>query len=407
MIRARRKPKFRFPYVPVLALVILAGGVWMFWPKAQPAAPSGQPAIDRVPVASATPPAPAPKPAPTSSPVAEFTPPWGNEEKLEHRGGTPTTKSITLATLADPPPAASTPADEVRLAADESIAFVDDEPRSSPTNSGAPQSAPTTAPIPPPALTNQSGPFAERVASAVKSYQSGERINARHTLNAMLSQTANPAEAAELRKHLAEFAEETIFSRLRVPNDPLIEVHRVQPKENLIEIATRFDVPHQAILLVNPGLDPKKMRAGMDLKVPHGPFHLKITKSAFRLDLYLQDLYLRSFPVGLGGETDTPTGVWRVVDRQVDPTYYPPSTASDKRVIPGKDPRNPLGTHYLKLEGIEGAAVGRTGFAVHGTNEPASIGKAESLGCIRMLNEDVEYLYKLVRSQKSLVTIAP
>lgn len=384
--------------MPLLTIALLAGAGWMFWPSRPTTLAANSPAAEPVPPATAS-------NAPERTSPAEFTPPWGNEERLESKpNGLAQSPQppIPVAVLADPPTSASgAPAGEVRLASDESAAFADDDDSKTSQQAAAPTTAPSGRVQPP------TGSFAERVASTLLLYQSGERIDARHKLNALLAETSNPVEAGELRKNLAQISEETIFSRLRVPNDPLIEAHRVEAKENLIDIAARFDIPHQAILLVNPGLDPKKLRPGMDLKVPRGPFHLKISKAAFRLDLYLQDLYIRSFGVGLGGETDTPAGVWKIVDRQPDPTYYPPSTAMDKRVIPGKDPRNPLGSYYLKLEGVSGDSVGRSGFAIHGTNEPQSIGRAESLGCIRMLNEDVEYLYKLVRSQKSLVTISP
>ena len=52
-------------------------------------------------------------------------------------------------------------------------------------------------------------------------------------------------------------------------------------------------------------------------------------------------------------------------------------------------PDNPLGARALYL--------GSTIYRIHGTNEPSSIGKAASSGCIRMLNEDVTYLYSLVK----------
>ena len=56
--------------------------------------------------------------------------------------------------------------------------------------------------------------------------------------------------------------------------------------------------------------------------------------------------------------------------------------------MPG-GPENPLGARalYLHANGED------TLFRIHGTNEPASIGKAMSSGCIRMLNEDVESLF--------------
>ena len=56
-------------------------------------------------------------------------------------------------------------------------------------------------------------------------------------------------------------------------------------------------------------------------------------------------------------------------------------------------PDNPLGARALYLY-----AGGRdTGYRIHGTNEPSSIGKAMSSGCIRMLNQDVAELYDNVQ----------
>jgi lipoprotein-anchoring transpeptidase ErfK/SrfK len=56
--------------------------------------------------------------------------------------------------------------------------------------------------------------------------------------------------------------------------------------------------------------------------------------------------------------------------------------------MPG-GPDNPLGARALYLY-----ADGRdTLYRIHGTNEPKSIGKAMSSGCIRMLNQDVEHLF--------------
>ena len=52
-------------------------------------------------------------------------------------------------------------------------------------------------------------------------------------------------------------------------------------------------------------------------------------------------------------------------------------------------PNNPLGARAIYL----GSSI----YRIHGTNEPSSIGKAASSGCIRMLNEDVSELYRYVK----------
>jgi len=87
------------------------------------------------------------------------------------------------------------------------------------------------------------------------------------------------------------------------------------------------------------------------------------------------------------------------VGRKVEwPEWTPPADMIARRPdlarwaegMPG-GPNNPLGARALYLY-----ANGRdTLFRVHGTNEPQSIGKAASSGCIRMLNEDVIALYDL------------
>ncbi|MBI5864159.1 MAG: L,D-transpeptidase family protein [Planctomycetes bacterium] len=409
MIRVPRKKRSRAAWMPVLAVILIGGGLWMFWPRSAARSPSGDGSssqLQAIPKAVLASDGETPKTEDGASPFRwpnaageTKTPPTDssrNSAEIEPKPATPAVPS-------NPESAASAPAD--RTDARSTTVLTDPPPAPQPAPSPAVQVGPTTKPAhetmeaPPPPKSP--------LELALQEYASGDRISARHKLNAILAAETRPAQAEELRRRLALMAEETIFSRLRLPDDPLVDYHKVQPREKLIEIATHYDIPHQAILLVNPGLDPRKLQAGADLKIPRGPFHLKIEKSTFRLDLYLQDLYVRSFPVGIGGQTDTPVGVWEIVDRQVDPTYYAPKDAPGRRVISAKDPANPLGTRYLKLRGIEGPAVGREGFAVHGTNEPDSIGKATSLGCVRMHNEDVEYLYQLVRSNKSRVTVLP
>jgi lipoprotein-anchoring transpeptidase ErfK/SrfK len=92
----------------------------------------------------------------------------------------------------------------------------------------------------------------------------------------------------------------------------------------------------------------------------------------------------RIFPVAVGKEsTPSPTGEFTVVTRVVAPTYYHPGV-----VIPA-GPQNPLGTRWIGLS--------QKGLGIHGTNEPRSIGKAASHGCIRMRRADLEQLFAVLR----------
>lgn len=80
--------------------------------------------------------------------------------------------------------------------------------------------------------------------------------------------------------------------------------------------------------------------------------------------------------------TPSPTGTFTIERRVVNPTY----SHNGKTVLPG--PGNPVGTRWMGLS--------KHGYGIHGTNEPKSIGKAASHGCIRMARTDLEEFYALV-----------
>jgi lipoprotein-anchoring transpeptidase ErfK/SrfK len=80
--------------------------------------------------------------------------------------------------------------------------------------------------------------------------------------------------------------------------------------------------------------------------------------------------------------TPTPEGTFTIERRVVNPTYH----HAGKTVAPG--PMNPVGTRWMGLS--------KAGYGIHGTNAPASIGKAASHGCIRMAKTDLEEFYELV-----------
>jgi lipoprotein-anchoring transpeptidase ErfK/SrfK len=80
--------------------------------------------------------------------------------------------------------------------------------------------------------------------------------------------------------------------------------------------------------------------------------------------------------------TPSPVGTFTIERRVANPTYQ----HNGKIVPPG--PRNPVGTRWMGLS--------KHGYGIHGTNEPNSIGKAASHGCIRMAKADLEELYPLV-----------
>lgn len=80
--------------------------------------------------------------------------------------------------------------------------------------------------------------------------------------------------------------------------------------------------------------------------------------------------------------TPSPTGTFTIARRVKNPVYQ----HEGKVVQPG--PSNPVGTRWMGLS--------VKGYGIHGTNEPKSIGKAASHGCIRMAKKDLEEMYEMV-----------
>lgn len=87
------------------------------------------------------------------------------------------------------------------------------------------------------------------------------------------------------------------------------------------------------------------------------------------------------------------SGAHKVSSKKAWPDWRPPEEMRKRRpdlpTFMEGGPENPLGARAIYL----GSSI----YRIHGTNEPQSIGKAASSGCIRMLNQDVEELYQNVR----------
>ena len=102
-----------------------------------------------------------------------------------------------------------------------------------------------------------------------------------------------------------------------------------------------------------------------------------------KLALMEDDRVVKIYQTAVGApKSPSPSGAFQVVQRIPNPTWY----SKGKVVAPGK--ANPLGTRWIGLSA--------KGYGIHGTNNPSSIGRNASHGCIRMRNQDVEELFPMV-----------
>jgi lipoprotein-anchoring transpeptidase ErfK/SrfK len=235
-------------------------------------------------------------------------------------------------------------------------------------------------------------------AAALLGEEPSRIIDARTQLTQAFRMPMSRQQRSFVKDQLSKLAEKWLFDKTIYPDDKLCGSYKVKPGDLLSTIAKKYKVPWEILLKINKISRPEALRAGQTIKVINGPFHARVDRSTFIMDLYLQDkTFVRSFRIGLGKPgRETPTGLWRVKsagkgklikppwpDREIGKIFYP------------EDPDYPLGSRWIGLDGLEGNAKDVTGIGIHGTKDPELIGKADSRGCIRMHNGDVIMVYDM------------
>ena len=132
------------------------------------------------------------------------------------------------------------------------------------------------------------------------------------------------------------------------------------------------------------------------------PGTIVIRTAERRLYFVLGNGHAIRYPVGVGRSGMQWTGRVKVEGKYLHPAWTPPpavrrDSPSLPEVIPGGSPKNPMGVAALTLTGGE--------YAIHGTNNPGSIGGFVSYGCIRMHNEHITDLYARVKIDSPVVVM--
>jgi hypothetical protein len=112
---------------------------------------------------------------------------------------------------------------------------------------------------------------------------------------------------------------------------------------------------------------------------------IRINIPEYKLYLYRANEIYQTFNVAVGKqETPSPLGEFRIVNKVLDPTWYP---TNGKPPVPA-GPDNPLGKYWIGLN--------VDGYGIHGNSAAWSIGSPVSLGCFRLYNKDIQRLFELV-----------
>lgn len=116
------------------------------------------------------------------------------------------------------------------------------------------------------------------------------------------------------------------------------------------------------------------------------PGSIIVDTSTRRLYFILGNGKAVRYPIGVGRAGLQWAGVSSIEQRFTEPAWIPPAAIRLAQpdlpaIIPGGAPGNPMGAAAMTLAGGN--------YAIHGTNDPSSIGGFVSYGCIRMLNADI------------------
>jgi LysM repeat protein len=200
----------------------------------------------------------------------------------------------------------------------------------------------------------------------------------------------NPAGAVrrEVEERLGKVNTELVFSPVSMPEKT---EYVVQSGDFLGKIAKKFGTTVEMIQKGNKLANPNVVKLGDRLWLLQGKFRILVSKKRNELTLFFNEEFFKKYSVSTGKDGKTPEGTFKITDKSVEPVWWRP----DGKEVPYGNPENILGTRWMTLRAT-GETADVRGYGIHGTWDETSIGKAESAGCIRMRNKDVEELYTLV-----------
>jgi L,D-transpeptidase ErfK/SrfK len=176
--------------------------------------------------------------------------------------------------------------------------------------------------------------------------------------------------------------------------------YRVKAGDTLAILGSRAGVDAAILAASNQLPRTTKLRVGQTLSIDNRHIAPRRDGASIVVNIPQRMLFafegddVRAFPVALGRPTwPTPTGTFRIVTKETDPTWDVPVSIQHEmqragrapllKVPPGPD--NPLGDRWFGLS--------LPGIGIHGTSAPSSIYHHQTHGCIRLHPDDIRELF--------------
>ncbi len=187
-----------------------------------------------------------------------------------------------------------------------------------------------------------------------------------------------PGRRRDIQKRIEQTAKIIYFS----PQPHFMKPYTIEAGDRLARVSKLYRVPWQYLEKLN-NIDARRIREGQKLKVIKGPFAAVVDLKNHELTLHSHGYFVRRYRIGTGRNNSTPIGKFTVLNKVTNPQYTDPNG----QVVEPDDPQNPLGEFWIDLG---------DSYGIHGTIDPSSIGRAESAGCVRMADRDIEEVYDML-----------
>jgi len=185
-----------------------------------------------------------------------------------------------------------------------------------------------------------------------------------------------------------------------------VTIVSARDEDTLIDIARRHGLGYEDIVRANPGVNTWVPGAGTEVVLPTRFVLPPGPRSGLILNLPEYRMYyfpkpaegetakVMTYPMSIGRmDWETPLGRTKIISKVTNPSWYVPASVRAEheadgdplpRIVP-PGPNNPLGAYAMRLD--------MPGYLIHSTNKPAGVGMRVSHGCIRMLPEDIGFLF--------------
>jgi len=208
----------------------------------------------------------------------------------------------------------------------------------------------------------------------------GKFLNALSLLERVITESDNDEVKNTAYKEIGDINVRLIFSP--IPRKDSV-IYKVKAGDSLTLIAKQFNTTVDLIIKSNK-LKDTVIRPEKRLKITSGSgFSIEVYTKSNKLILKNNGDPVKTYIVATGTHDGTPLGNFKIVNKLKNPPWYTAGTR-----VPANSPKNVLGTRWM--------GISEKGYGIHGTIDPASIGKQSTEGCIRMYNKDVEELFDLV-----------